>query len=57
MPSHNIPAIACVVRVMEAAWPITRIDLANEIVENKNLVKLVNRTGIGTGFARNRAWT
>ena len=34
MPPHNIPALARVVRVGDAAWPMTRIAVAGEIAEN-----------------------
>ena len=34
MPPHDIPALARVVRVGDAAWPMTRIAEAGEIMEN-----------------------
>lgn len=34
LPPHNIPALARVVRVGDAAWPMTRISEAGEITEN-----------------------
>jgi hypothetical protein len=34
MPPHDIPALARVVRVGDAAWPMTRIAEAGEITEN-----------------------
>ena len=34
MPPHNIPALVRVVRVGDAAWPMTRIAVAGEIEEN-----------------------
>ena len=34
MPPHGIPALARVVRVGDAAWPMTRIAVAGEISEN-----------------------
>jgi hypothetical protein len=34
MPPHDIPALARVVRVGDAAWPMTRVAAAGEIAEN-----------------------
>lgn len=34
MPPHDIPALARVVRVGDAAWPMTRVAAAGEITEN-----------------------